>query len=243
MARSSSFVLVLALALSVSAAVSKKTAPGFQPGEYISEGGMGTLAIERRADGVLTFSIESIGANGHTCSLDGEIRNGKATLEGLEDEEPCVVTFTATAAGIDVTSSENGACRAYCGMRAAFEAVYFKPAPQCTAKAVNATRRKFQQLYDRKQWAEARAALEPLLARCEPAIDWITIGRIRNDLAVTFHKLRDFDACRAVLAPLAEDAALTDAEIEEKYPPTDAEMFLPIVRATRTNLKLCGARN
>jgi hypothetical protein len=225
----------------VAAAVSP-TGPQLAPGEYVSRGGMGTLHIVRAANGTLTFSLESVGANAHTCMLDGELRNGQATLEGLDDDEPCVVTLKPTAEGIDVGSSENAACRAYCGMRASFEGEYLRPAPACTAEAVRATRRKFQQLYDRKQWREARTTLEPLIRDCAETIDWITLGRIRNDLAVTLHKLRDLASCRAVLAPLAEDAALSDAEIEDLYPPTDAELYLPIVRSTRTNLKLCGVR-
>ena len=42
-------------------------------------------------------------------------------------------------------------------------------------------------------------------------------------------------------ASLAADAARKDAQIREDYAPTDAEIYLPVVRAARTNLKLCAA--
>ncbi len=222
------------------AAAPKKGVLTLEPGEYIADGGAGTLVIQRTAAGVLTFSIETIGANAHMCSLEGELRDGKGTLEGLEENEPCVVMITPTGDGMVVEGSGNGACRAYCGARAWFEMTYRRPSPACVAKAVSATRAKFKKLYDRKQFAEARATLEPVLKECTLSLDWITTGWIRNDLAITLHKLGDRAGCRAMLEPLAEDAALTDAEVREAYPPTDAEMFLPIVRATRTNLRLCG---
>jgi len=41
------------------------------------------------------------------------------------------------------------------------------------------------------------------------------------------------------LQPLAEHTAQTDDDIKGMYPPFQADIFLPVVRATRTNLKLC----
>jgi hypothetical protein len=117
--------------------------------------------------------------------------------------------------------------------------VFLKPLAACTAKAMAATRRQFKQHYDAKRFAEARASLAPMFATCARFIDWLDEARIRNDLAVTLHKLGDFEGCRRHLEPLAKDAALTDAQVREDLPPTDADSYLPLVRATRTNLKLC----
>jgi hypothetical protein len=207
-------------------------------GEYVTDGGWGTLTLSAGAKGATHFTIESVGANGHSCSLEGDVRNGKATLEGLDETEICEVTMIATSEGIEVQS--NDACRIYCGARAGVDGLYVRPAPECRSAAVASTRKKFKQLYDAKKFAEARGTLEPLLTKCESTLDWLTVGRIRNDLAVTLHKLRNFTACRAALDPLSDDAALSDAEIREKYPPSDADSVMPIVRATRTNLRLCG---
>jgi hypothetical protein len=41
------------------------------------------------------------------------------------------------------------------------------------------------------------------------------------------------------LAPLQEDAAMSDDEIRDNYPPSDADAWLPIVKAARFNLGLC----
>jgi hypothetical protein len=65
------------------------------------------------------------------------------------------------------------------------------------------------------------------------------MGWIRNDLAVTYAKLEKFDACEEILAPLKEDAVKSKDDIENNYPPLEAEVFWPILKATKTNLKLC----
>lgn len=212
-----------------------------QTGEYLTEGGGSTLTITRNKN-ALAFSIEAVGANGHTCTLDGDLRDGRATLEGLDAGKPCVVTFAAGVKGIEVNSGENGACRMYCGARAGFDGLYLKPAPQCFGRAVKKSRDQFKRQYDAKNFSEARRTLEDLLSACGKTLDWLESGRMRNDLAVTLHKLGDFAACNKVLAPLAEDARKNDEGIRDAYPPSDAENYLPIVRATRTNLKLCGGK-
>jgi len=87
--------------------------------------------------------------------------------------------------------------------------------------------------------AAALTTLAPVLTECDKTLDWISKGWMRNDLALTQYKLGDRAACLQTLAPLAESAGKSDEKIQEEYPPADAEIYLPVVRATRTNLKLC----
>lgn len=124
-------------------------------------------------------------------------------------------------------------------MRASFSGTYIKPAPACTDKAVANSRRTFKRQYDAKDYAAAQTTLAPVLGGCDRTIDWITKGWIRNDLALAQMRGGDRAACLKTLQPLIEDAAMTDDEIKSSYPPSDAEIFLPVVRAARTNLKLC----
>lgn len=238
-------LIVVALSLLCPPPSAAETSTSLKPGDYVTEGGWGTLTLKpgkSSAAGALKFDILTVGANGHTCSLDGEVRENKATLEGTEAGKPCVVTMTPTAAGIVVRGSSFEACGQYCGARATFETTYFQPPAGCVDKAVTATRKSFKQRYDNKEFKEARAQLEPLLTDCARSMGPIEMGRIRNDLAVTLHKLGDLAGCRALLQPLAEDSNRTDAEIRENYPPVDAESVLPIARAARTNLKLCAGK-
>jgi hypothetical protein len=208
------------------------------PGEYVTERGWGTLQVSSPAGGSTTFTIISVGSNMHSCELGGEIVGGRASLEA-EDGKRCVVDFAPKSDGIEVTS--NDACRYYCGARAAFEGLYLKAPDGCTGRAQAETRKGFKRLYDKKNYRDARATLEPLLARCGRILGWLDAGWIRNDLALTQHKLGDDSGCRRTLEPLAADATKSDDDIASEYPPSDADAYLPIVKATRTNLELCTA--
>jgi len=231
------FAVAVTLALLVPSGAA--TAASLVAGEYVPEGGWGTLTLTPGKNGALLFLIETVGANGHMCGLDGEVREGRVTLETMEGEEPCLITMEMTPEGVDVQSSTSEACRFFCGARAGFEALYLRQPASCTRKTVAATRGKFKKLYDAKRFGEARAALHPLLTECSRYLDRFTEAWIRNDLAITLHKLGALGECRAVLEPLEADARMTDEELRENYPPSDAEMWMPIVRAARTNLRLC----
>lgn len=200
-------------------------------GEYIYEGGAGSLNVKPSG----RFDLNTIGPNAHLCALDGTIVRGKSKI----DDTACVVNFTVKGRVVEVTSNGSEDCRQSCGARASFEGTYTMPAPACTTKAVAATRKTFKRQYDAKDYAAARTTLAPVLGDCDKTLDWITKGRVRNDLAITQFRLGDRAGCLKTLEPLAEDAARTDEGVKENYPPADAEDILPVVRATRTNLKLC----
>lgn len=209
-----------------------------QPGEYTAEGGWGHLSIERRADGALHFNINSLGANWHSCELDGDIHDGRATLESDYHATPCVVSFAPQDGGVGVTS-EGESCRSYCGMRAGFDGLYLRTTPACTVAAQAKARKTFKQLYQRKDYAAALATLEPVLRDCHNILHWHDEGWIRNDLAITRFKLGDRPGCLTTLEPLMEDARLPNEALRDRLPPGDAESYLEIIKATRTNLKLC----
>ena len=239
LAESVACVVALLLSFSVDA---QRTGPSLRPGEYVTEGAWGHLSLRPGNGSVLLFEIQATGGNMHVCSLDGEVNGGSATLEGPDEKTPCIVTFSQTPEGVKVTASVSGACREYCGARAHFEGLYVRPSARCTQEAVGAARKSFKQLYDTGKYAEAKAKLEPVLTLCSRTLHRSEEGRIRNDLAVTMYKLSDLSGCLLVLQPLAGDAKLTDAEFREGHSPSDADMLLPIVRAARTNLKLCQAQ-
>jgi hypothetical protein len=221
------------IAAAATVSCSAQAADEVRAGSYENPNGNLVVTGQPRA---LKFKIDAFGANGHTCSLDGDIQGKQAKLEG--DDEPCIVKFDASANGIDVHG--NDACRTYCGMRARFDGMYFKPAPGCASDDRSHTRDTFKTIYAKKDYAAARAKLEPVLAQCSPLLSWLESASIRNDMAVTLYHLHDRAACLSVLQPLAADAAKTDDAIRENYPPTDADDYLPLIKAARTNLKLCN---
>jgi hypothetical protein len=222
------------------------------PGEYITEAGWGVLTITRSKDQPAHFSLEATGANAHSCTLDGDILEGRATL-GVDPPVPgeprrdCVVLFHPNAEGIEVSSDEryediyDDPCRAFCGMRAYFAGEYLTPAPGCTGAERAATRERFQRLYDAKSYTEAEAVLEPLLERCGKTLGEEK-GWIANDLALTQYHLGRLADCRKTLAPLAGEAARSDVDLRGSLPPFDFEVHFPLIQATRHNLELCARK-
>lgn len=209
-----------------------------ESGEYVTEHGWGTMMIRATKTGAKSFKLNAVGANFHTCGLEGEIHNGEAKLESESPEKPCVVTFSKAKGGIEVKNSNN-TCRYYCGARAHFEGLYLKPAKGCSPGEISKARTAFKRHYDKKQYTEAQILLEPVLRNCEKVLWWIDSGWIRNDLAITKFHLGNKAGCRRVLADLADDAAKTDEELQGNYPPSDWDAYSKVINAARTNLKLC----
>jgi hypothetical protein len=220
-------------------------------GQYIVDEGWGVLdvmpgknstATSGKGESRPTFRIESSGANAHSCSLEGEIDNGVATLEAFPPNV-CRVSFAPTPWGVSVqeVNPEKGNCRYFCGARATFDGDYRLTPPRCTTGAVRKTRDSFKKAYDMKKHAEAETLLAPVLARCERTFSRWESANVRNDLAINYFHLKNKSACLAVLAPLVAVAESKDAAILEEYAyaPSDAEGMVDVAKATRVNLKKC----
>lgn len=208
-------------------------------GEYVTEGGWGYLKMSEDKKNSIHFSIEAMGANGHSCSLTGVIHNEKSIPNDQEgNDEKCEVNFSAKENGVAVTPSTD-ACNMFCGMRAQFEGLYLNVAQNCLPSVLNKTRNKFKQLYDKKSYAEAYALLQPTFQQCEKILNWIEEKWLRNDLTLTAYKLGNTSNCQQWLQPLLEESQKNDAALQEDYPPTDYDSVMPAIKATRTNAKLC----
>ncbi|MDN6860043.1 hypothetical protein QO207_25930 [Pseudomonas sp. CAN2814] len=233
-------------ALSFTALAADTTLPA---GEYLAKGGWGTLIIQKAANGQQGFSLESLGANGHSCSLDGSIRNGEANLHEDWQEGVCNVKFKWQDNGIEVSNEQNENCRGYCGARASFDGSYLKPAAGCSTEALRQTRNRFKKLYDSKDYAGAERLLAPVLSDCKTTLHWLDELATRNDLALTQAKLGQGKACRSTLESMIEDAkrysgpqddntAICDSG-DRYLPPADCDGYLRQVRAAKTNLGWC----
>lgn len=221
------YALVLLTASAASAQLS--TPP---EGDYvINDGAWGVLSVEPRGK----FRLETTGANAHICGLDGVIVNGKSKI----DNSACQLSFKAQGPDFQVTTNGSDACQDFCGARAWFEGLYRKPPPLCEFKNMEASRKKFKKEYQAKNYTIALAVLNPVATQCKPFLHWVDSAWVLNDLALTQFKLGDRAGCVQTLKDLAKDAAMSDEEVTGNYPPADSDMYLPAVRATRTNLKLC----
>lgn len=228
--------LVLVLTLGTVAGSAAAADPA--PGTYIAEGGSGSLKITRRGQ-ALNFAIDTVGANGHLCGLDGRIANARAVLPTMMPGKTCTVTFTPSPGAVEVGVLDNEPCRDFCGMRAWFPGTYLLPPAECQAAAYTAARRRFNTLYRAKAYAQAEAALSPLLAQCAKTTDWFEEGRVRNDLAITLYHLGQREKCAALLKPVLERGANED-QLRENLPPSDFDSYLPIARAAWHNARLCA---
>jgi hypothetical protein len=204
-------------------------------GEYvISDGAWGTLQVQAHGK----FRIQTIGTNAHICGVDGVVINGKSKTEN----SACQVTFKAEGQDVLVATSDPAACRDFCGARAWFEGLYRKPPPLCARKSIASSRQNFKKEYLAKNYGAALATIQPIATQCKEFLHWVDSAWVLNDMALTQFKLGDRAACIRTLQPLAAEAAMSDEELKGKYPPSDAEAYLPAVGATRTNLKLCTKR-
>lgn len=210
-------------------------------GDYVTERGWGKLSIRSDKNGrSQTFSIQAIGVNAHECSLDGRVRGGKATLNSDYSEGPCNIEFKALPEGsiaVMPNESNHRACSGFCGARAYFSGTYLPLPSECSRSGVDKIRAEFKRAYDRKDFAQARSALEAPFIKCEKQLHYPVRDRMANDLALTQNHLGDDEGCRKTLASLVELASTADAKINA--PPAEEDVVRSIVRATRTNLRLC----
>jgi len=215
-------------------------AQNFAPGEYLGEGGRGNLRLEGAAGGAQKFFLESYGANGHSCQVDGTLRAGTARVPTEDKEPPCVLKFKNKADGIEV-GAESPSCQFFCGARATIGDSFLKPPAGCTTAEVKKTRTAFKQQFDKKDYTQARVLLQPVVDKCLKTMNEVDEGWVRNDMALTLLRLNDKPGCVKMLESYKELAAMNDKQLADSYPPFDAQIREPIARATRTNLKLCGA--
>ena len=214
----------------------------FPPGEYLGEGGTGRLRIEAQAGGAQKFNLESYGANGHSCQVDGSLRGRTARVPTEEKEPPCVINFTQKGEAIQVEAG-SPSCSFFCGARATIGDVFLKPPAGCASAEVKRSRTVFKQQFDRKDYAGAKATLQPVADKCLKLMNDVDEGWIRNDLALTYLRLDDKPGCLKLLEPFKDLAAMDEKALTENYPPFDAQIRAPIARATRTNIRLCGGKS
>ncbi|MDR0842285.1 MAG: hypothetical protein LBP68_02575 [Acidobacteriota bacterium] len=227
-----SLCLLAALAL---LAAGGRPAAAIEPGKYVRERGTGTLVIEKMEDGRASFSIVSVGDNGHTCTVDGTINGNEGRPK--YDDSGCRISFVGKDAVLTIPPL-SGECDKsnYCGMRASFDGEYRIPPPDCTTSARQIVRDRFITQYKSRNFQKARAALEGLLEKCSFFIRWIAMDDIRNDLALAQFHDGDPNAC---LTTLSATYAGRNGEDDFFLPPVDMTDYERVARATWHNQALC----
>jgi hypothetical protein len=229
---------LLVLILSISTA--HAAAEGITPGYYETPEGSGHLTIQRINSGKFSFAIETVGVNGHSCSLEGFIVGARGTIKNDDSpKEPCIVDFEpADPHGVDVSTSTPESCKNFCGMRANFEGDYQLPPAGCGQKERSVRRATFLQQYRARQYQLALATLGSFYRDCSKSLTWVEIDEVRNDLAITQYHLGKFDEC---LTTLSESLAIAEKYQEELNAllPGDADVYGPVETAAKHNYQLC----
>lgn len=213
-------------------------AAGLTPGEYVMlGGGWGTLKIK---PGAQAFSLETVGANLHTCGVEGKIKGVVGQPDGMLEGETCTIRFQAKDRDIEVEGEGEG-CRSFCGARAYFDGKFRLPPAQCVAKALQKRRNDFLVDYKAKRYEPAYAKVDSLYGECKEFYDWVSIDALRNDIALTQLRLGRPADCLKTLQETRAWESPNEKHLQEEsgLPPGDFDTYIGVAKATWTNRKLC----
>lgn len=212
-------------------------------GVYEAKGSRGSLVIEMVEGGRKKFDIGTLGANGHVCSLSGEVTGliGQAIeADPLPNSPVCMIDFKIIKRGISAKPRNHEDCLSFCGARAWFEGEYFLPPKGCNSDERKVRRESFVAAYKARQYATAFGALNSLYMQCKEYLHWIDLDEIRNDLAITQFNLGNKAACLATMRDNIGSAYPSEEKLREHLPPIDFDIYLRVAQATWFNAKKCG---
>lgn len=229
------FVLLL-MTLSVA-----NTGPSIPQGEYVYEGGRGTLRVEGEPNKGQVFVIKTLGDKAQRCSLEGTLRGMEGQVGDRKSPDLCTVELEPESGGVQISAITEETCRALCGPTASFEGRYVKPVPECGPVPLKSARAEAKVKSTAKEYGSAKALLSRLVDRCETVIDPFELMWIRNDLAVAQHHDGDDAGCIATLKALLALLAPDGETPEERGvgDPAYSQMVQQLAQATRANLTLC----
>lgn len=206
------------------------------PGVYATSGGWGQLSIEASGTGDV-FTLETANA-GDGCHFSGRLQDNHATVYDGDAPSQCVFELRLEGTAIDIAASP--ACNTYCGRNGSYEGRYMRLAPACEPEAVQRARDRFKSSYAKGDYAGADKALASVYSQCLANLPMLDEAGVRNDLALTRHKLGDDAGCLMALEKYRADAARSDEEITENMAPIVAGDYLSIIHAARTSIAMCS---
>lgn len=215
----------------------------FEPGEYITEQGWGYLSISKKNGNGQDFELFALGANAHSCSLEGVIRDGKAVFSN----DSCQILFTKKNDAIQVAVDDGffDGCRGFCGMRAGFEGSYYKPANGCDSQSLADMQKQVMQMREQSDFTHAEQVLSFVLKNCQKTLSQYRNDDIHLQLAEIQFLQGKKQACLKTLQPWIEDSQKPDEKIckdDDKgfmLPPSDCINALDVIKDVRKQLQRC----
>lgn len=227
---------LVALLLSTSIfAAGPAVQPG-QPGEYTYvEGGSAHGQLTIKGSG---FTLETIGGNCSTCSLQGAIQG--TTAEAADGDTKCHVKLSGNKNALKLdSSSSTESCTNFCGARAAFDGEYRRPPPACTSQKRAARIEQSHKQYAARNYDASRMTLTSVLSECGTFMDWVERDKARSDLALTEFHRGDSAQCLAVLSKTVAVQSQKDGGVS--LPPCDRDNYESTSKAILHNQALCQA--
>jgi hypothetical protein len=229
------------------ASTAQSLPPEIRPGEYVRHRDSGTLIVRPGEKSKLTFEIESVGGNCHSCSVSGSIRGAVGHADSWTADgsgSKCEISFSSDRSAVVVRPISQEECRVYCGARAGFDGTYRIPPASCKTAGRQARRDRFLALYRSHRYLEAGQALQRLLAQCKEFMGWIEIDQVRSDLALSQYRYGEFSQCLATLGTtLAADVKDVEELRGEKggvyLAPCDFDNYGPVAKSILFNRALC----
>lgn len=172
-------------------------AAGPAPGQYSTKHGWGSLQVSDKG-GARHLEIFAVGANGHSCSLEGTLQGDKAEVSDVGDA-PCKLSFKPLAGGFNIAALTQDSCRYYCGIRAHFEGDYLRLPAGCTSAGSSRRREAYLRDYRGKRYAEALAGMQAFAGECGEFLNWLDRDRFANDRALTLLRLNRPQECLTAL--------------------------------------------
>lgn len=209
-----------------------------QAGEYTTELGWGHLSISKHTKGTTTFALHTTTGE-DICNIHGTVVHSEGIAIDSENGGVCKIQFTKTDRGVDAYADTPVTCRELCGANGGFKGSYLTVSKECNADEVGKTRNTFKNFYVGKNYKLALATILPIMNNCSNILNFYDLGNIRNDVAIAQYKNGLSNECLTTLKYYSTDVNRKDSDIISDWPPNQGDDYLKIIRASRTNIRLC----
>ena len=236
------FILFIALIIATTTSLAAEKSK-ILLGQYVRDGGSGSLTVRKGKQNRLVFEIFSIGSNCHSCEVSGVISGNVGHADNGPDSK-CQISFSASHPVLSIKPTTEEECRNFCGARAGFDGTYRMPPSACTFGGRKAQKDQFIHLYRARRFDQASDALQNLIAKCRSFMSWIEIDQIRNDLALAQYHNREPQQCLATLndtlaAKVKDEEELMYGNGDVFLPPCDFDNYIEVAKSTWFNKALC----
>jgi hypothetical protein len=189
-------------------------------GTYESPSGQGTLTIKRNAKGTVWFTLDAVGSNFHTCSIEGVVKgNIGYPVPADQNDLNCKLNLLNKGISIDLRKAPDACRLQYCGVRAFFDNIYTLPLPSCRRNIRAQTLKRIDALFLAGQYDKLNAVGVRFYRQCISNLYYDEADDLANKIAVTYQKRGDNKSCLQILSKTLAVSLYKDEYELKKMPP------------------------